>query len=85
MYLFGRSAGGNWTQQAYIKASNTDASDQFGWRFSLDGDLLGIGALGERSHATGINGNQVSDYVPGAGAVYLLEQQCWIGSKAKSS
>src|SRR5690606_9618911 len=43
----------------YIKASNTDAGDGFR-RVSLsaDGNTLAVGAPGEDSNATGINGNQ---------------------------
>ncbi|PCJ12343.1 MAG: hypothetical protein COB04_17900 [Gammaproteobacteria bacterium] len=47
-YLFVRS-NQTWTQQAYIKASNTEAGDQFGWSISLseNGDTLAVGAIDE--------------------------------------
>ena len=35
------------SQQAYIKASNTEAEDRFGWSVSLDGDTLAVGAPNE--------------------------------------
>ena len=47
VYIFNR--GGLWGQQAYIKASNTGAEDQFGISVSLsnDGNTLAVGAYGE--------------------------------------
>ncbi|MBK9208878.1 MAG: FG-GAP repeat protein [Anaerolineales bacterium] len=46
-------AGGVWTQQAYLKASNTEAGDYFGWDVSLFGDTLVVTARYEDSNATG--------------------------------
>ena len=72
VYMFARN-NDNWQQRAYIKASNTDARDAFGISvsFSADGDTLAIGAVGESSAATGVNGNQSDDSARSAGAVYL--------------
>jgi len=42
-YIFTRNAG-TWSQQALIKISNAEASDQFGYTVSLDGDTLIVGA-----------------------------------------
>jgi hypothetical protein len=70
-YLFVQDVAGNWAQQAYIKASNTDAGDGFG-RVALEGDLLVVGAPGENSNATGIGGDQDDDSFADAGAVYLF-------------
>jgi hypothetical protein len=73
VYVFVR--GGNaWTQQAYIKASNTGDSDHFGSVVSLDadGDTLAVSAHFEASAATGVNGNQADDSIPQAGAVYVF-------------
>lgn len=52
--------GTTWSQQAYIKASNTDVNDVFGYSVALsaDGRALAVGAIGEDSAATGINGDQ---------------------------
>ncbi|MFG1497819.1 FG-GAP repeat protein [Saccharospirillum sp. HFRX-1] len=64
----------NWTDESYIKASNTDASDFFGTSLSLsgDGNTLAVGAPGEDSSATGINGDQAPEKKASAsGAVYL--------------
>ena len=54
-YVFKRSSGA-WAQQAYVKASNTGAGDNFGATVALDGDQLIVGAPGEDSAATGVNG-----------------------------
>ncbi|MGI9261988.1 MAG: hypothetical protein ACR2QR_08130, partial [Woeseiaceae bacterium] len=72
-YLF-RFENNEWTQQAYIKASNTGAGDRFGDRVaqSDDGSTLAIGATFEDSVATGIDGNQIDDSTSNAGAVYLM-------------
>ena len=74
VYVFSRSAG-VWSQQAYIKASNTNAGDSFGGSISIsnDGNTLGIIARGEDSCATGINGDQTNNGCTFAGAVYVYE------------
>jgi FG-GAP repeat protein len=73
VYAFTRS-GTTWTQEAYIKASNTDAGDQFGQAVALsaDGETLAVGAITEQSMATGINGNQADDFGSSNGAVYVF-------------
>jgi cysteine-rich repeat protein len=71
-YVFVRS-GTTWAQQAYIKATNTDAGDNFGYALSLssDGSTLAVSAYAEDSAATGINGNQADNSAASAGAVYV--------------
>jgi hypothetical protein len=64
--------GGVWSQQAYVKASNTEVSDQFGASLALSGDSLAVGAPGEDSNATGINGNQADNSASTSGAVYVF-------------
>jgi hypothetical protein len=73
VYVFTRT-GGVWSQQAYLKASNTEAGDRFGI-VAVDGDTLVVGALEEASAATGINGNQTDNSAPGSGAVYVFQRQ----------
>ncbi|MBK8173660.1 MAG: integrin [Sandaracinaceae bacterium] len=75
VYIFTR-AGSVWTQQAYIKASNTGAGDRFGWAIALssDGSTLVVGARYERSNATGIGGNQSDNSAAQAGAVYVFSR-----------
>lgn len=72
--MFRREAA--WSQQAYIKASNPDFTDFFGWSVALsgDGNLMVVGAVNEASAAVGIDGDQQDNSAPGAGAVYVLER-----------
>jgi hypothetical protein len=70
-YVFSRS-GASWHQQAYIKASNTNHADIFGWSVDLSGDRLVVGAPSEDSNATGIDGDQLNDLAPFAGAAYAF-------------
>ena len=73
VYVFTRS-GTTWVQQAYVKASNTGASDQFGISVSLssDGNTLAVGADREDSKGTGVNGSdQDDDTLSDSGGVYL--------------
>ena len=71
VYVFTRN-GGTWAQQAYLKASNTQSGDSFGWSISLSGDTLAVSAPQELSCATGINGNQADNGCLSAGAVYIF-------------
>jgi acyl-[acyl carrier protein]--UDP-N-acetylglucosamine O-acyltransferase len=71
VYVFTRS-GGAWSQQAYLKASNTDTTDLFGYSVALSGDTLAVGANAEDSDATGVNGDQSSNAAGNSGAVYVF-------------
>jgi len=73
VYVFSRNRG-SWSQQAYLKASNTGRNDWFGSRLTLsaDGDTLAVGAQLEDSGAQGINAQQDDDTAQEAGAVYLF-------------
>jgi hypothetical protein len=80
VYVFTRT-GTTWTQQAYIKASNTGSAaqgdgDQFGFSLALsgDGNTLAAGAITEDSAAHQINGIQNDDTAQSAGAVYLFSR-----------
>ena len=72
-YVFVRS-GTNWSQQAFLKASNTGTNDWFGSRLALSGDgsIAAIGASLEDGAAKGVNGRQDNDTASEAGAVYLF-------------
>ncbi|AUI88244.1 hypothetical protein BS333_17995 [Vibrio azureus] len=76
VYVF-TLTGETWQQQAYLKASNTDAYDSFGFSVSLSGDgkRLLVGAPGESSSASGINANQLDNTGALSGAAYLFEFQ----------
>lgn len=71
VYVFSRDAAGTWSQQAYIKASNTDAGDQFGWAVSVSGDTLAVGAFGEDSAGTGVGADEADNSAVSAGAAYV--------------
>jgi len=83
VYVFTRSAD-SWSQQAYVKASNTGRragegelvgdGDQFGLSLALsgDGNTMAVGAPSEDSAASGINGDQANDSAQSAGAVYVF-------------
>lgn len=75
VYVFVRSAG-TWIQQAYIKASNTDAADLFGYALSLsnDGNTLAVSALSEDSNATGVGGTQTDNSSASAGGAYVFSR-----------
>ena len=47
-YVFVRN-GTTWSQQAYLKASNTGAGDRFGWSVAVSGDTVVVGAPAEDS------------------------------------
>ena len=58
----------------YLKASNTEANDWFGWSVTISGDgkTMAIGAPAESSNAKGVNGDQTSNTSPTSGAVYVF-------------
>jgi hypothetical protein len=72
-YVFVRN-GSTWSQQAYLKASNTDELDAFGFSVAISGDTIVVGAIGEDSGANGVNGNQNGNGVPSAGAAYVFRR-----------
>jgi hypothetical protein len=73
VYVYTRRGDG-WSQQAYLKASNTGSNDQFGNAVALsaDGNTLAVSAFFEDSGSTGINGNQADNSVEESGAVYVF-------------
>ena len=73
VYIFTRS-GTTWTQDAYVKGSNTEAYDEFGSAIALsrDGLSMAVGARSEDSAATGINGDQSDNSAYESGAVYIF-------------
>ncbi|MCP4494933.1 MAG: integrin [Gammaproteobacteria bacterium] len=81
VYVYLRN-GDTWEQQAYVKASNTGVLDYFGTTVSLDesGELLAVGAKGERSNSTGVNNNEFNDDKTSSGAVYVfnLSGDSWV-------
>jgi hypothetical protein len=73
VYFYTRS-GTRWTAGAWVKAANADAGDEFGSSVALstDGHVMVVGAHGEDSAATGINGNQADNSADDSGAAYVF-------------
>jgi hypothetical protein len=71
-YLYHRVAT-TWTQEAYIKASNPDTNDEFGFRLGMSGDTIVVGAPAEGSAGKGVNPTtQADNSAANAGAVYVF-------------
>ena len=79
-YVFTRTAN-VWSQQAYLKASNTDALDFFGYSLSVSGDTIVVGAFNEDSNATGVNGNEADNSASSAGAAYVFSRTANVWSQ----
>jgi hypothetical protein len=71
VYLFTRSAGA-WSQQHYIKASDTRAGDAFGTSLGISQDLMLVGAFTESSALKGINASPDDNYAMQSGAAYAF-------------
>lgn len=81
-YVFVRTENG-WAEEAYVKASNSDADDRFGQTVSIDGDTMVIGAPREDSASVSINGSQSNstsarDGNYGAAYVFVRENGTWV-------
>jgi trimeric autotransporter adhesin len=88
-YVFSRT-GTTWTQQAYLKASNTGRApvpntpddwgdgDQFGFSLAVsgDGNTVAVGAISEDGPASSINNFQFQDddSAASSGAVYIFNR-----------
>lgn len=75
-YVFKRS-GSTWTQEAYLKAANAEAGDQFGMAVAISGDTIVVGANKEDSNDTTIiNGTTGSadNSAADSGAVYVFKR-----------
>jgi FG-GAP repeat len=74
VYVFKRT-GSNWSQEAYVKPSNTGGGDRFGSGLSLDGDTLVVGAVFEASNQRTITNGAIAsadNSLPRAGAAYVF-------------
>ncbi len=73
VFIF-RREGSSWTQEAYLKASNTEQSDVYGFDgVALSGDTLAVGARDEASAAVGMDGDETDNSYEKAGAFYLYQ------------
>ncbi len=61
-------------QRAYVKAINTDTNDQFGAQLAMSDTVIIIGANGEDSNATGVNGNANNNGASASGAAYAYSR-----------
>jgi FG-GAP repeat protein len=75
VYLFTRT-GNTWTQQAYVKGSNTEAGDLFGYDVGLseDGKTLVAAGYDEDGPGRGVNVDQ-GNGVNGSGAIYVFSRE----------
>ena len=71
VYVFTRT-NNVWSQQAYLKASNTGAGDYFGYSIAISGSTVVVGAISEDSNAKGVGGNQADNSSPNSGAAYVF-------------
>ena len=78
VYVYVRS-GPTWVLQAYVKASNTGMSDDFGYTIALsaNGDTLAVGADQEDSSGTGV-GSVPNEAANGSGAVYVYQRSAGV-------
>ncbi|MCI0536800.1 MAG: FG-GAP repeat protein, partial [Verrucomicrobiales bacterium] len=75
-YVFTRSAG-VWTQQAYLKAGNTGAGDNFGISVAVSGDTVVVGARQEDSSTTGVNSTP-NESASDSGAAYVFTRSAGV-------
>ncbi len=71
VYVFERT-NSTWHESAYIKASNADAYDNFGSALAIDRQSLLVGAPGESSQATGVDGDLEDNSKVQSGAAYVF-------------
>jgi hypothetical protein len=68
------------TQQAYVKPSNTGSLFYFGGAIAISGDTMVVGAPGDNSNATGVNGSQLpapGGLISGAAYVFTRKGTTW--------
>jgi hypothetical protein len=75
-YVFKRT-GTTWAQEAYLKAPNAGAGDQFGYSVAISGDSVVVGAQGEASNQTTITngaGASADNSQAETGAAYVFKR-----------
>ena len=70
-YVFFR-VGGVWSQQAYLKASNTESQDQFGKAVAISRDTIVVGNPFDASDSNGINADDQNNNALKAGSAYVF-------------
>lgn len=74
VYIF-RLAGGVWTQEAFLQASNADDGDEFGYELSLSGNTLVVGAPKEEGDGSSPSNDDA--YLAGAAYVFEYDGGTW--------
>lgn len=77
VYVYRKTAG-IWAQEAFIKASNNDTSDKFGYAIDLSNDTLIVNSYGDDSNSTAIvNGttSSTSNAFQDFGSVFVYRRQ----------
>ncbi|HWN66638.1 MAG TPA: cadherin-like beta sandwich domain-containing protein [Haliangium sp.] len=72
VYLFQRT-GTTWQQIEYIKASNAERFDNFGFNIAMSSTLLVVGSVWEWGGVPGINGDENDQSGPVSGAFYVFQ------------
>lgn len=74
--VFAYRLGGNGVEfDAYIKASNAELADAFGYAIAASGETLAVSAIGEDGASTGVNGDQGNSTTKKeSGAVYVFDR-----------
>ena len=75
-YVF-RRTGETWIQEAYLKASNGNRNDAFGFSVAISGDTVVVGAVNEISSQTTITNGPIADLDNSGtvyGAVYIFKR-----------
>ena len=77
VYVFTRNGSGIWSQDAYIKASNSEEDDNFGDFVSIDAETLAVGTKLEDSNQTTITNDNTTassnNSNSASGAVYVYK------------
>ena len=78
VYVFKKDAAGDWSQDAYLKASNSGTSDYFGYSVAISGNVIVAGAYREDSNANSVENmdSTASDDDTGNdnGAAYIFKR-----------
>ena len=73
IYTFKQDTDGSWVPDLYIKATNTDSDDEFGYSVDINSGTIVVGAMHEASNSTEINGDQSNNDNNYSGAVYIYK------------
>lgn len=92
-YVF-TSAAGTWSEQARLVPASSDPVDELAWSMDLSGDgsVLVVGARGEASAASGVNGDPFDNSAVSTGAAFVFvstatgwEERAYLKPAASSS